>query len=202
MNQTSTKHKSIQLIIAALIVSYHNQLWGNDEHKSPYAGQEHRQIKSLSADDISALRQGQGWGLAKAAELNGYPGPLHVLEMSGEIHLTAEQLTVIEGIYQDMLRQAVPLGEQLIADEQRLNLAFAEGDIDDDKLSKLLEQIAKTRSALRYVHLEKHLLTHQSLTPEQVILYNQLRGYDTKDPCAEVPSGHNPQMWKKHHGCD
>lgn len=173
-----------------------------NELSSPYAGQQHRDIKSLSADDIKALNAGQGWGLAKAAELNGYPGPLHVLEMRTEIDLSEEQLTVIEQIYQDMLNEAVPLGKQLVADEQALNQAFAQGMIDEQKLKSLLSRIAETRSALRYVHLHKHLITHDVLTPEQVRQYNQLRGYDESDPCQQAPQGHNAAMWKKHHGCD
>lgn len=69
------------------------------DHSSPYAGQQHRHIKSLSDDDINALNLGQGWGLAKAAELNGYPGLLHVLDMRAEINLSEDQLTVIKSIY-------------------------------------------------------------------------------------------------------
>ena len=42
----------------------------------PYAGQQTRAIKALSDDDIAALRAGEGMGMAKAAELNGYPGPV------------------------------------------------------------------------------------------------------------------------------
>ena len=45
----------------------------------PYAGQQARTIKALSDDDLAALRKGEGMGMAKAAELNGYPGPAHVL---------------------------------------------------------------------------------------------------------------------------
>ena len=61
------------------------------EYKSKYIGQEKRDIKSLSNDDIKELRTGAGWGLAKAAELNGLPGPKHILEMKKEIELTTEQ---------------------------------------------------------------------------------------------------------------
>ena len=39
-------------------------------------------IKSLSQDDQSALLAGRGMGLARPAELNGYPGPAHVLELA------------------------------------------------------------------------------------------------------------------------
>ena len=49
-----------------------------ESYRSPYAGQENRQIKSLSANDIQELKRGGGWGLAKAAELNGLPGPAQV----------------------------------------------------------------------------------------------------------------------------
>jgi hypothetical protein len=47
----------------------------------PYAGQDARDIKSLSAEDIAELRRGGGWGFAKSAELNGMPGPAHLLEL-------------------------------------------------------------------------------------------------------------------------
>jgi len=50
---------------------------------TPYARQQVRTIKSLSDEDIAALRKGEGMGMAKAAELNGYPGPAHVLDMAG-----------------------------------------------------------------------------------------------------------------------
>ena len=53
--------------------------------KSKYFGQETREIKSLSESDIEELKNGRGWGLAKAAELNGVPGPVHLLEMQKEI---------------------------------------------------------------------------------------------------------------------
>ncbi|MCP4935580.1 MAG: hypothetical protein GY927_15590, partial [bacterium] len=65
------------------------------DHVSKYAGQEKRMIKSLSADDIAELQKGAGWGLAKAAELNGVPGPAHLLELKHEIVLTPEQIEKI-----------------------------------------------------------------------------------------------------------
>jgi hypothetical protein len=50
---------------------------------SPYAGQQTRAIKALSPEDLAGLLNGEGMGMAKAAELNGYPGPVHVLELAG-----------------------------------------------------------------------------------------------------------------------
>ena len=35
--------------------------------------------------------EGRGFGMAFAADQNGYPGPLHVLELKERLELTAEQ---------------------------------------------------------------------------------------------------------------
>ena len=168
---------------------------------STYRGQERRQIKSLSAQDIEELQTGQGWGLAKAAELNGVPGPAHVLEMAQEIQLTPTQRERIEHIYAEMKAQAIPLGKQFIALEQALNTAFADGSITDEALQELLKAIADVSQQLRYVHLSTHLKTPDILTSEQIQLYNTLRGYSSDDPCRNIPAGHDVDMWKKHNSC-
>src|SRR4051812_39523929 len=65
----------------------------------PYAGQDARDIKSLSAEDIAELRRGGGWGFAKAAELNGMPGPAHLLELKDQIGLTPDQVAAVQAIF-------------------------------------------------------------------------------------------------------
>jgi hypothetical protein len=162
---------------------------------SPYAGQETRQIKSLSAKDIGDLRNGRGWGLAKAAELNGVPGPTHLLDLADEIGLDGAQVTQLQAIKLAMTAQAKPLGEKLIALETELDRQFAEGEITDRSLRELLAQIAETRSELRYTHLATHFKTPPLLTAPQTAAYNRLRGYEPAVP-AKAPSGaipHNMQ---------
>jgi hypothetical protein len=168
---------------------------------SPYAGQEKRAIKSLSQEDIAELRKGAGWGLAKAAELNGLPGPAHLLELKDEIPLTAEQVTAIEALYARMKEDAVAEGERLIALEGRLDELFRDRKATDDSLRQMLTKIEESRGALRYIHLATHLATPPLLTDDQIDRYNRLRGYDS-DPCDAVPAGHDPAMWRKHNGCD
>lgn len=170
--------------------------------QSDYVGQEKRQIKTLSKDDIHDLQNGNGWGLAKAAELNGVPGPRHLLDMQGDIGLTAGQASRIEEIYSDMKAQAIPLGNKLIEAERALNLAFAKREIDDQKLIKLLDNISSVRKQLRYTHLAAHLQTMPVLKEEQVSLYNELRGYGKDDPCENIPPGHDPAMWRRHNNCE
>jgi len=171
-------------------------------HQSGYAGEEKRSIKSLSADDIQQLEEGKGWGLAKVAELNGLPGPAHVLEMKNQISLNPEQEEQIRVLFEGMQSRAIPLGKELIDLEKNLNDAFANHTITDSQLHQMLESISKVRMKLRFVHLQTHLETPDILTTEQVETYNRLRGYVAEDPCRNIPQGHNVEMWKKHNACD
>ena len=169
--------------------------------KSAYIGQERREIKSLSKSDIEELENGSGWGLAKAAELNGVPGPAHLLEMKTEIGLSQDQIGRIEILYQEMKRQAISLGSELIEYERELNTHFANRTITEELLRQLLEEIAQVQKQLRFAHLSTHLKTPDILTVEQIDLYNKLRGYFSDDPCKNIPEGHDPEMWKKHNNC-
>lgn len=158
---------------------------------SSYAGQETRQIKSLSAKDIDDLRNGRGWGLAKAAELNGVPGPTHLLELAPQLGLDASQMDQLQMIRQAMTATAKPLGEKLIVLETELDRQFARGTVTDASLRDLLAQIGKTYSELRYVHLATHFKTPSLLTAQQTAAYNKLRGYAPADPTPMGGGPHN-----------
>lgn len=144
---------------------------------SPYAGEETREIKSLSADDIAELRRGGGWGMAKAAELNGMPGPAHTLELVGRISLQPDQLSAIRGIFARMQEDAIGEGERLIARERVLGEQFRDRSITDESLRRMLAEIEESRRTLRYIHLAAHLETVALLSEEQIGRYQTLRGY-------------------------
>lgn len=170
---------------------------------SDYAGQEARTIKTLSDTDIDDLRNGRGWGLAKAAELNGVPGPAHILEMKVEIDLSADQESQIVAIYDEMQAAAIILGERLIEQEVALNRAFRADEVVEQSLTEMVEAISATTAELRILHLATHLETPDILTAEQIDEYNELRGYlSDDDPCENVPEGHDETMWRKHNDCD
>ncbi len=193
----------VLLILALLLpvfAAHANE--GASSHHSKYAGQQGRAIKSLSAEDIAELRRGGGWGLAKAAELNGVPGPIHLLEMKDEIDLDESQHSAISAIYRRMKSRAILHGERLIDLERRLESDFRNRTITNELLRASLNAIADTKKELRYVHLAAHIETLKILTEKQVKTYNALRGYSNPDPCASVPKGHNAEMWRKHNNCD
>jgi hypothetical protein len=144
---------------------------------APYAGFQQREVKALSAQQIADLRAGRGMGLALAGELNGYPGPLHVIELSEPLQLTAIQRQRVHQLIEEMKAEAVPMGERLIAQENELDHAFAERTIDPDSLKRLTAQIGETQGQLRAVHLKYHLTTAALLTDDQRHRYATLRGY-------------------------
>lgn len=171
-------------------------------HQSPYVGMEGREIKSLSGEDLERLREGHGWGLSLAAELNGIPGPRHLLEMREELGLTSDQVAGIDALYKEMKASAIPLGKEFIRLERDLDRGFADRSLDEKGMENLLGRIARTRQQLRGVHLSAHLRTLPLLTEEQIHAYSELRGYDSADPCRSVPPGHDPRMWRLHNHCD
>ena len=147
-------------------------------HHSP-ASQETAEFsvpKSYSADDVAELLQGAGRGMAKPAELNGAPGPAHVLELAAELDLTPEQRVQIESIRLDMKTKAVAVGQKLIALELALDETFAAGEVQPEGLLAALDRIANAERDLRYIHLSAHLSTPVLLTADQIRRYDALRG--------------------------
>ena len=143
----------------------------------PYAGLAARPVKALSDQQIADLKAGRGMGLALAAELNGYPGPLHVLELATPLALNDDQRAKVAGLFDAMKREAVPLGERLIAAETALDRQFAERTITAASLGEATRAIAALQGDLRLAHLKYHLATLDLLTPEQAARYSSLRGY-------------------------
>ena len=144
---------------------------------TPYKGLQQRAVKALSEQQIADLRAGRGMGLALAAELNGYPGPMHVLELADQLALSGELRRRMQELYDAMKAEAVPMGETLIANEAALDRAFAERSISTDTLALLTAQIGETQARLRAIHLKYHLITADLLTPQQRHRYAELRGY-------------------------
>jgi hypothetical protein len=180
MNSTLATKLLINLFYILVVTRVATRASAGNTHsgESQYHAQEKRQIKSLSESDINSLRNGKGWGLAKAAELNGIPGPSHLLQLKKEIQLRVEQEKQIQQLFDDMKQKAIHKGLMLIELEQKLETGFQTQDINKDSLLKILTKISKVRRDLRFIHLSTHLATPKILDKKQIVLYNKLRGYD------------------------
>jgi hypothetical protein len=158
----------------------------------PYAGLQARSIKALSDRQVADLRAGRGMELALAAELNGYPGPAHVIELAAQLSLTPIQFDRVKRLQDEMKAGAVELGERLIAQEAALDRQFAERSITQARLPDATGEIARTLGELRAAHLKYHLTTIEVLSPDQVRRYSQLRGYSNASEKPSHPHGrHN-----------
>jgi hypothetical protein len=158
--------------------------------QSPYVDQQTTAVRGLSADEIAALRTGQGMGLARAAELNGYPGPRHVLDLADALALSAEQRATMAALFQAMEAEAIPAGERLLAAHAALELAFRERAVDTNGLAARTAEIGRLEGELRAIHLKYHLLATPVLTASQLAAYPRLRGYTTEQPSAPHAPGH------------
>jgi len=116
-------------------------------------------------------------GLALAAELNGYPGPIHAIELSNELNLSPEQIAKLKALFEAMKTETIPLGTSLISEERQLNEEFSHHTITPARLTAATQRIGAAQAMLRAAHLKYHLSTAELLTPEQIERYNELRGY-------------------------
>lgn len=146
---------------------------------APNTGQDQREIKALSAEDVQGYLAGRGMGLAKAAELNHYPGPKHVLEYADALGPTVEQKIRTEAVFVSMQQTAQRLGAEFVEKERDLDRLFASGSIDQDVLRAVLDQIDQVQADRRRVHLQAHLEQKVILTERQIVQYDELRGYST-----------------------
>jgi hypothetical protein len=144
---------------------------------SPYAGQQIRDIKALSPTQTQDLLAGKGMELAKAAELNGYPGPMHVLELADSLQLTAEQRTSTTQLMTQHKAEARALGNQLVAAERELDSTFKTRQAQAEDIVRITQLIGNLQASLRNAHLQTHLLQTRLLSLKQVAQYMALRGY-------------------------
>lgn len=144
---------------------------------SPYAGQQSRDIKSLSDAEVKDLLAGAGMGMAKAAELNRYPGPMHALELGDRLALSADQRERLTSLMHRHKAQARSMGERVVALERELDGLFAEARPTPAEVERLSVAIGEAQGRLRAEHLKTHLETTALLTPDQVEQYVKARGY-------------------------
>ena len=147
------------------------------EPSRPYADAAKRRIKALSEEQVAGLLAGRGVSLALAAELNGYPGPMHVLEHAAALGLTPEQRARAEGLRHAMESEARVIGARIVAAEEELDAVFARGNADAGGLAALSAVLGALGGRLRETHLAAHIGMHEALSLDQRAAYARLRGH-------------------------
>lgn len=168
---------SAALLAAAIQSANAQHAHGGHHQHNAYAGMQQRPIKALSAQQIDDLRAGKGMSLALPAELNGYPGPLHALELADPLKLSPEQRSRTQALFAQMQQESRAAGEELIAAETALDALFRDKRATAETLSGATSRAALAQGKLRETHLRYHLVMMEVLSAEQVASYNRLRGY-------------------------
>lgn len=144
----------------------------------PYAGQQDREIKSLSPDEVKQYLAGAGMGYAKSAELNRFPGPMHVLELADKLDLTPEQRARTKTLMDGRKAAARAIGTKRVESERAIEMLFRSGKLDDTALAKSVREAAVLEGEYRLAHLETHRRMRSLLSDDQVARYVRLRGYE------------------------
>ena len=163
-----------------IVVGFFLALWlvtAIAQHHQSYAGQQDRDVKALSPDEVKQYMSGAGMGYAKAAELNHFPGPMHALELADQLNLSAEQRAQATKLMAAHKAEARTIGEKFVEAEQALDALFRSGNVSPDALELAVNRAAALQGAYRLSHLETHRRMRALMSEEQVRRYDALRGY-------------------------
>jgi len=166
---------------------------------TPYAGQQTRTIKALSDQEVTDYVEGRGMGSSKAAELNHYPGPAHVLADSSRLELSDRQRTRTQTVFDAMSAVAKRSGAAIVAKEAELDALYASGRAAPDAIKRLVTELSRLQAEFRYAHLSAHLAMRTILTPDQIAKYDEMRGYTATAPDASPPAEAAPAHQHMHH---
>ncbi len=148
---------------------------------SPYAHTQSNDVPTLTPDEVRELRNGEGMGLARPAELNRFPGPKHLLELASELDLDPAQIRRIEAIHEKMRAQAITKGDDVLMAERRLANLFASVAVGEQPsvadVKRIAQHLGIMRGQLQAIHLLAHMESARELTAEQIEEYDRLRGY-------------------------
>jgi len=159
--------------------SHGGHLAGSPAAGTPYAGRydSASAIRSLTPEEIVQIERGEGAGFALPAELNGVPGPRHVLDMAHDLGLSHEQRARVQTISDDMGEAVIVAGQRYLSVAQTLEEDFRAGTLTEADLPGRVAEVARLEGELATAHLLAHLQTAQVLTSTQIADYTRLRGY-------------------------
>ena len=102
------------------------------QHGHGGAGAEGHQMAQACATEFEkVVGDGRGFGLAFAADQNGYPGPMHVLELRDRLKLTADQEAKARDLMHAMFAESRPKSVRLLEAEAKLRRLFADRTADE-----------------------------------------------------------------------
>jgi Spy/CpxP family protein refolding chaperone len=156
----------------ALLAADSSVSWGQHGHGHPGG---HKAAQACADEFDKVVGEGRGFGMAFAADQNGYPGPMHVLELKDRLKLTADQEARAQALMHAMFAESKPKSARLLDAETKLRRLFADRAADDAAVRAAVAEVERARGEVRLVHLLAHLKTRDLLTEDQRRLYHEAR---------------------------
>jgi len=148
--------------------------WAQHGHDGS-SGDGHKTAQACASEFEKVVGDGRGFGLAFAADQNGYPGPMHVVELRDRLKLTADQEAKVQELTHAMFAESRPKSARLLEAEARLRHLFVEHAADEATVRAAVAEVERARSEVRLVHLLTHLKTRDLLTEDQRRIYHEAR---------------------------
>ena len=149
--------------------------WAQHGHGGAGGAEGHLKAQACATEFEQVVGEGRGFGMGFAADQNGYPGPMHVLELKERLRLSAEQAAKAQAMLHPMFAESRPKSATLLAAEARLRKLFADRTASEDAVRAAVAEVELARSEVRLVHLLAHLRTRDLLTEEQRRIYHEAR---------------------------
>lgn len=162
------------LVIVAAPLMAGGALAQHGGHHQHGDGQGHQAAQACADQFNKVVGEGRGFGMAFAADQNGYPGPMHVLELKDRLKLTADQEAKAREVYA-VVRAELPKSTRLLEAERRLERLFADRTATEQAVRAAVAEVERARTEVRLVHLLTHLRTRDLLTEEQRRIYHEAR---------------------------
>ncbi len=143
------------LVVAAIAVMIAGPAFAQSGHGHGHQpggrddAQAHRRVEACLGEFDQVAADGRGVGLAFPADQNGYPGPMHAVELKDRLRLTPEQEARMRALFETMLAEARSRAARLT--------------------------VAEARAEVRLVHLVTHVQARDVLTETQRRTYHQIR---------------------------
>jgi Spy/CpxP family protein refolding chaperone len=146
--------------------------WGQHGHGHPGG---HQAAQACADEFDRVVSEGRGFGMAFAADQNGYPGPMHVLELRDRLKLTTDQEAKARALMHAMFAESKPKSARLLDAEATLRRLFADRTADDTAVRAAVAEVERARGEVRLLHLLAHLRTRDLLTEDQRRIYHEAR---------------------------
>jgi len=165
---------SMAPVVVGLLAAGSSVSWGQPGHGGGHEGG-HQAAQACAVEFDNVVGEGRGFGMAFAADQNGYPGPMHVLELQDRLTLTADQEAKARALMHAMFSESKPKSARLLEAEAKLRRLFADRAADDAAVRAAVAEVERARAEVRLVHLLTHLKTRDLLTEDQRRLYHEAR---------------------------